>query len=188
MSTGRRGVELGAVIERLEKALGVFPGLCRVATPADARWKPAATEKYPLGAWSILEIACHMLDEETDDFRQRLRLTQENPASPWPGLDPEGRAEREKYQERHLNEVLERWSAERRASIAWLRSIEKNADWCVTHHHPRLGPISAGDLLVAWQAHDALHIRQAAKRLYELADRDAKAGGFRVDYAGAWGA
>ncbi|NUP91044.1 MAG: DinB family protein, partial [Candidatus Sumerlaeia bacterium] len=51
-----------------------------------------------------------------------------------------------------------------------------------THRHPKAGPLRAGDLLAAWAAHDALHLRQIAKRLLDLARRDA--GGFKTDYAG----
>ena len=42
----------------------------------------------------------------------------------------------------------------------------------------------AGDLLASWCAHDALHLRQVAKRLHQLTD--AQAGDFEVGYAGDW--
>ena len=38
---------------------------------ADARWKP------PSQNGSILEIACHLVDEELDDCPRRIRLTLE---------------------------------------------------------------------------------------------------------------
>ena len=43
------------------------------------------------------------------------------------------------------------------------------------HAHPNFGPISAAMLLGAWTAHDAPHLRQIAKRLFQLASRDAGA-------------
>lgn len=172
-----------ACVDRLERFAEVLPALARVADSRDAAWKPAS------GAWSVLEICCHLLDEEVDDFRARLRLTQEDPASPWPGIDPEGRAVRDRYNHRNLGEVVAAFVRERRASVAWLRGLVRDgADWAVTHQHPRLGPISAGDLLVSWGAHDALHARQIAKRLYEIAERDGASSGFRARYAGEWGA
>ncbi len=42
----------------------------------------------------------------------------------------------------------------------------------------------AGTLFASWLAHDALHLRQIAKRMYELAVRDA--GSFDTKYAGDW--
>jgi hypothetical protein len=44
-----------------------------------------------------------------------------------------------------------------------------------------LGPIRAGDLLAAWAAHDAAHLRQIASRLIDLAKRDA--GEYHISYA-----
>lgn len=159
-----------------------------MVSPDDARLKP------PSGAWSILEIVCHLVDEETDDFRARLELTQRDPAAPWPGIDPEGWAVRREYSKQDLDAKVRAFAEERAKSVSWLRSL-REPDWQVAHNHPRFGPIRAGDLLCAWAAHDALHIRQIAKRLYELAARDGEALGresggkpFITRYAGEWGA
>ena len=40
------------------------------------------------------------------------------------------------------------------------------------------------DLLTSWAAHDALHLRQIAKRLFQLAERDG--GEYNSRYAGEW--
>jgi hypothetical protein len=179
----------GAIIDRLERAAPVIPALALVADERDARWKPAPTEKHPLGAWSILEICVHLLDEEVDDFRARVRLTLEDPAAPWPRIDPEGRAVAEHYNARDFRQVIAQWVIERRASVAWLREVDREGtDWNVSHVHPRVGPVPAGELLVSWAAHDALHIRQIAKRLYEIATRDGAPRGYKTSYAGEWGA
>jgi hypothetical protein len=143
----------------------------------EATWKP------PSGAWSILEIVCHLGDEEVDDFRTRLRLTLEDPSQDWPKIDPEGWARERRYNERDLGESLERFARERAASVAWLRSL-RDVDWSRAATHPRLGSLRAGDLMASWAAHDALHLRQIAKRLHELAAADAP--GFDAGYAGEW--
>jgi hypothetical protein len=57
-------------------------------------------------------------------------------------------------------------------------------DWSVAYQHPKVGPIRAGDLLTGWAAHDALHLRQISKRLFQLAERDGA--GFTSRYAGEW--
>lgn len=170
---------------RLERAPAVIAAMTAMVSPDDARLKPVS------GAWSILEIVCHLVDEETDDFRARLELTQRDPAAPWPGIDPEGWAARREYQKQDLGAKVRAFAEERARSVAWLRSL-RDPDWQVAHNHPRFGPIRAGDLLCAWPAHDALHIRQIAKRLYELAARDgaaiSPAKPFVTRYAGEWGA
>jgi len=166
-----------AIIARL----GLFPSALRaavsIATPEDARWKPAPEH------WSILEISCHLLDEEREDFRSRLRSTLAAPSAAWPPLILDGIAEKRRYNERDLTKTLDEFAQERSESVAWLRSLT-NIDWRQAYVHPKAGPVTAGDLLSSWTAHDALHLRQIAKRIYGLASRDA--GTHSTRYAGDW--
>lgn len=135
------------------------------------------------GAWSIAEILGHLADEEVEDFRIRLKLTLEDPSQPWPKIDPEASVMARHYNEVDTQATLSRFVAERRASIEWFATLV-DPDWSRAYVHPRFGPQTAGMLLGSWVAHDALHIRQIAKRLHELAARDA--GEFDIGYAGAW--
>jgi len=156
----------------------IFPVTVQDISPADARWKQAD------GAWSILEIVQHLASEEAEDFRMRLRMTLEDPTQERPPIDPEGWAIARKFNEGDLPEAIERFTRERRASVQWLRSLP-NPDWNSTRRHPQFGDIPAGHLLAAWAAHDALHLRQIAKRMFQMAERDS--GGFGTRYAGEWG-
>jgi len=79
------------------------------------------------------------------------------------------------------------FAREREASLLWLRSLG-NVDWKIAYIHPKVGPVTAGELLVSWAAHDALHVRQIAKRMFELAARDGEPEGFSTRYAGEWSA
>ncbi len=143
----------------------------------DARWKPAT------GQWSVLEIVCHLRDEESQDFRTRLRLTLQDPQAVWPSIDPPRAAVDRRYNEDSLPAALRSFLAERQQSIAWLQSLSA-PDWDCFHVHPQLGKFSAGDLLAAWSAHDWLHLRQVSKRLFEQAAEQA--GRFSTRYAGEW--
>ncbi|HMC11612.1 MAG TPA: DinB family protein, partial [Pirellulaceae bacterium] len=69
-------------------------------------------------------------------------------------------------------DVVNRFCKLRDESLSWLRSMEQ-PDWNQTHNHPQHGPFRAGDILAAWAAHDYFHLRQIAKRMYELARRIA---------------
>ena len=170
-------VNLDAIVERMAR----YPATLRAAATSvsreDARWKPSPKD------WSILEVCCHMLDEEREDFRLRLQSTVEDPTRPWAPLDLSGVAEQRKYNDRDLAQVLTDFESERARSIGWLRS-PRPVDWTLAYQHPKVGPVKAGDLLVSWAAHDALHLRQISRRIYQLALRDAP--GMDAAYAGAW--
>lgn len=172
-------MDSASLIARMEPFPDAIGLLIGNLAAADARWKP------PSGAWSILEIVCHLASEEVEDFRARLESTLRDPADPWPGIDPEGWIIERKFNDRDLAESLAQFAAARAESIAWLREVAPKADWSKTFEHPKIGRISAGDLLASWAAHDALHLRQISKRLFELTHRDGE--GFNTRYAGQWG-
>ena len=165
------------IIERMDRFSSVLPALVSGLSPAEALWRPDEQ------TWSILEVVCHLADEEAGDFRPRLERTLADPQPEWDGIDPEGWAVARRYREADLAEQTARFVAERQRSVLWLMGLGK-VDWQRAYEHPRFGAIRAGDLLAAWAAHDALHLRQIAKRLYELANHDAA--GFDSAYAGEW--
>jgi len=162
------------LVGRLEKMGEMFPALVEGLSEEEVRWKPSPEE------WSILEVCCHLLDEEREEFRPRLERTLRNPEEPWPPLDLRDVAQRRGYNQREPGAVLEEFSNLRRASIAWLRGLI-SPDWSRSHQAPGIGTLRAGDLIAAWAAHDACHLRQIAKRLQGLAARDA--GEFHTAYA-----
>jgi len=158
-------------VPALEVLLGGLPA-------PDLRWRPSA------GGWSLNEIVGHLLDEEREDFRPRLRSTLEDPARPWAPIDPEARVRERQHQQADAQALLAALRREREDSLVWLEGLGP-VDWNRAHAHPALGRLSAGDLLASWAAHDALHLRQVARRLHELVARDAAPHG--PGYAGPWG-
>ena len=170
-----------AIISRMQETPAAIGALVSGLTASEFRHKP------PSGAWSIVEITAHLVDEERVDFRARLRSTLEDPGRKWPPTDPEGWARDRGYQSRELSPLVAEFAREREASLLWLRSLG-NVDWKIAYIHPKVGPVTAGELLVSWAAHDALHVRQIAKRMFELAARDGEPEGFSTRYAGEWSA
>jgi hypothetical protein len=166
------------LVSSLERFAAVLPAAVRDLSDVDARWKPADS------SWSILEIVMHLGDEEVEDFRTRLRLTLEDSSRAWPGIDPPQWAIDRKYNQADLGQAVDRFVRERLQSIEWLRSLDE-VDWTITHTQSKLGSLRAGDILAAWTAHDALHLRQIAKRMHQLAK--VHAGEFKIEYAGEWG-
>jgi hypothetical protein len=46
--------------------------------------------KQKPGKWCLLEIICHLYDEEREDFRDRVKHILENPALPMAPINPQG--------------------------------------------------------------------------------------------------
>ena len=95
------------------------------------------------------------------DFRRRVYYTLEKPGEEWPPWDPVGSVTARDYNGRDVDEVTGEFEAERDTSLEWLRGLE-SPNWQATYKHPKIGELSAGDLLAAWAAHDYMHIRQLA--------------------------
>jgi len=170
-------VNAGAITARLAGGPGAVRSVALVVSASDHAWKPSPSD------WSVLEIVCHLADEEEEDFARRIRLLLEDPEMAWPAIDPEGWAVERDYASRDIDNELDRFARSRRDNLAWLEA-RGTIDWSTKKTHPVMGSMHAGDLLAAWAAHDALHIRQIARRLHQLAARDA--GGFTPEYAGSW--
>jgi hypothetical protein len=144
-------------------------------TDNDARRRPDPK------AWTVLEVLAHLCDEECEDFRLRLGMTLRSPAQVWPRLDEQGWTVPRKDDERSLATLLDQFALERERSLAWLRSLTAPSLQIAHEGDP---PLSAGDLLASWAAHDALHYRQLVELRYAWL-RDAAAP-FAVAYAGDW--
>jgi hypothetical protein len=162
--------------QELADGAEVIPALLAGITPAEARFKPQPD------TWSVLEVVCHLYDEEREDFRQRLDILLHRPADPWPPINPQGWVSERAYNERDYPAMLDQWLAERARSLAWLDGLgAPNWDAVVTSPFGSLRP---GDMLAAWVAHDNLHQRQLVElrrgRLLNLVQP------FDVRYAGDW--
>ena len=62
-------------IDRLQQFPAAPTAMVGTLDPPDAGWRPTPRD------WSILEIVCHLIGEDLDDFGTRLRLVQEWPTS-----------------------------------------------------------------------------------------------------------
>ena len=160
----------------LVKNKAVFKSILENVDKPVYEWKPAAEK------WSMLEVLCHLYDEEREDFRARVKHTLENPELPLSPIDPVGWVTARKYAEQDYNAVLQKFLSERDNSVAWLQSIV-NPKWDNVHKHPKLGDLSAEMFLSSWLAHDYLHIKQITKIKY---DYFKQLSGDKVGYAGEW--
>ena len=141
-----------------------------------ASWKPDPD------SWSILEVINHLYDEEKEDFRVRLDIILHKPDQPWPPIDPEGWVGERQYNQRELQESLDNFLRERRASLCWLNRLT-SPDWEATYEAP-FGKITAGDMFSSWVAHDLLHMRQLVELHWAYLLNLSKP--YKPDYAGSW--
>lgn len=170
-------MDIAFAITQLRVGGVAFSALFSGWTDAEARWKPDPA------SWSLLEVACHLLDEEREDFRQRLDLTLHAPDTEWPPIDPEGWVTARSYNSRDLAAVVAELESERQTSLTWLEGLA-SPDLEQFRRHPQGFTLRAGDLLAAWVAHDSLHLRQIIALRYAIAARGAEP--YSVEYAGEW--
>lgn len=164
------------IIQELSRNKGVFGTLLRDVPGGIVTWRKEE------GAWCLLEIVCHLLDEEREDFRARLQHTLEKPGEPLTPIDPAGWVAHRGYLQRDYQQVLDQFLQERGKSISWLRSLG-DTHWQNTSLHPEYGEISAKKFLCNWLAHDYHHIRQINQIQYHYLKSQT---GEDLSYAGRW--
>lgn len=141
-----------------------------------ARWKPDAESR------SILEVINHLADEEREDFRARVRFVLSGVPGDPPPNDPIANVTERRYNTRDLGASVADFLDERENSLIWLKGLSE-PNWDSTYT-ASWGSIRAGDLLVAWVAHDVLHLRQLVelKWAYGLTQYAP----YSAEYAGEW--
>ncbi len=165
-----------AIIRELERNREVFHDLLSGLPKEEYLWKPEPLK------WCLLEIICHLYDEEREDFRARLKQVLVTPELAFPPIDPQGWVHERNYLEQDFESVFRKFSEERNESVSWLKSLS-SPQWKNAYNHPKFGPISGNLLLSNWLEHDYLHCRQilTLKHLY-LKDHSAES----LAYAGTW--
>ena len=148
------------VIKRLQANLDVFSQVLSNKTKEEYLWKPEPAK------WCLLEIVCHLYDEEREDFRTRVKYTQETPEKPLPMFDPSIWVIERKYMGQNYYDMVQKFLKEREASIEWLISLQ-DPSWENAYIHPKLGPLSSEHFLANWLAHDYLHLRQIYKLQFQ---------------------
>lgn len=140
------------------------------------------TFKSDGNSWCLLEVACHLLDEEVEDFRARVHHILTTPNLGLEPIAPHNWPIERNYLEKDFENTVDTFISERQKSVDWLSSL-KNPNWLQTVDHPKVGPRSAKKFLVNWLAHDYHHIRQINRINYSylqfLSEDD-------LTYAGEW--
>lgn len=165
-----------AIISELQRNRQVFIDLLSGLNKEEIVWKPAPEK------WCLLEIVCHLCDEEREDFRARLKQVLETPELAFPSIDPQGWVKIRNYIDQDIEKMIEQFSNERKNSINWLISLS-NPSWKNAFNHPKFGPLSGELFLANWLEHDLLHIRQILNLKHLYLKHHS---GQDLTYAGNW--
>jgi len=164
------------IVKQLKKNKLVFLELLQVEDTDFIKWRPAKDK------WCILEIICHLYDEERDDFRFRVNWLLENPGEKPPPFNPLDWVTEHDYINQDYQQMLHKFIAERENSVRWLQALE-NPNWNSSYIHDIKGELSAFFYLTNWLAHDYLHMRQIIKQKFDYLEYRTKTS---LYYAGKW--
>lgn len=169
-------MEFQTLCNELQNSTEMIRALLSGITPEAACLKPDAE------SWSILEVVCHLHDEEREDFREHLDFILHRQHEEWHAIDPQGWITERNYNQQDFFEMQEQFFVERWKSLEWLKELS-GVDWD-TIYTSESGSMRAGDMLASWIAHDNLHIRQLTELRRMLIERMTTP--YNIQYAGDW--
>src|ERR1041384_532775 len=164
------------LFQELQNSTEMIRALLAGISQEEARRKPN------LESWSILEVICHLYDEEREDFREHLDFILHRQNEELHEIDPQRWVTERRYNEQDFAEMQKKFFAEREKSLDWLEELS-NRDWETTYTS-QYGSMSAGEMFACWVAHDNLHIRQLVELRRTRIENIAKPYG--LQYAGDW--
>jgi uncharacterized damage-inducible protein DinB len=169
-------MEFQTLYQELVDSTEMIRALIKNIDQEQAQAKPDAE------SWSILEVICHLYDEEREDFREHLDFILHRQHEEYHVIDPQRWVKERKYNEQNFEEMREKFFAERKQSLEWL--IEFSNMGLETTYTSEYGTVTAGEMFASWIAHDNLHIRQ----LVELRRRriEGITQPYDIRYAGEW--
>jgi hypothetical protein len=169
-------MEFQALYQELVNSTEMIRALLLGIAQEEAQIKPTPE------SWSILEVVCHLYDEEREDFREHLDFILHRQNEEWHRIDPQSWVTERKYNEQNFAQMQEKFFAERQKSLKWLQEIS-GSDWDITYTS-QYGSVSAGEMFSCWIAHDNLHIRQLVELRRARIETITKP--YPIEYAGEW--
>ncbi|HSK65748.1 MAG TPA: DinB family protein [Anaerolineales bacterium] len=169
-------MEFESLYRELENSMEMIRALLSGIAQEESQVRPAPE------SWSMLEVICHLYDEEREDFREHVDFILHRQNEDWHQIDPQGWVTARNYNEQNFAGMQIKFFAEREKSLRWLRGLP-HPDWETTYIST-YGTTTAGELLACWVAHDNLHIRQLVELRRHRIERLSQP--HPLDYAGEW--
>ena len=113
--------------------------------------------------WNACDIVAHLIHGERTDWMPRAKMVlQSGESKTFEPFDRFGYA-REK-EGRQLSELLDEFARLRQENLAGLRALNlRPEDLARRGRHPAFGPVTLGQLLATWAAHDLTHLHQLSR-------------------------
>jgi hypothetical protein len=170
-------MEFETLYQELRNSTDIVNTLLLGISQEDSQFKPTPE------TWSILEVVCHLYDEEREDFREHLDFILHRQGEEYHVIDPQAWIKERHYNEQDFQMMQDQFFAERRKSLQWLKGLV-DVDWNTTYTHPMYGSVTAGEMFSCWIAHDNLHIRQLVELRRARIEHITKP--YPIEYAGEW--
>lgn len=115
------------------------------------------------GTWTAFDIVGHLIHaEHTDWIPRATMILQHGESQTFKPFNREG--QNEKSQGKSLPQLLDEFAAVRAQSMSQLRVMNlQPSDLDRRGCHPSFGPVTLGQLLATWAAHDLTHLHQLSR-------------------------
>jgi len=113
--------------------------------------------------WTAFDIVGHLIHaEHTDWIPRATMILQHGESQTFQPFNREG--QNEKSQGKSLSQLLDEFAVVRAASLSQLRAMNlQPLDLDRRGRHPNFGPVTLGQLLATWAAHDLTHLHQLSR-------------------------
>jgi hypothetical protein len=115
------------------------------------------------GAWTILEVMCHLRDFEMI-FTERVEHMLKKITPTFTPYDQNALVTENNYSEQTLSEVVQAFGLYRERTLSIFRGLEPQ-QWQRMGLHPKQGRMTVADMPERIVFHDSKHIRQLARIL-----------------------
>ncbi len=150
-------VSLGSVRASLLQAPRIIEGLIASAPKDALTWREAE------GAWTCVEVLCHLADGEITDWMPRVQRIVDGGGRFAP-FDREGGFTR--YRGWTANALVGEFGQLRRANVEKLDALALTpVHLQLRGEHPEFGPVTLEQLLACWATHDFAHVAQISRIL-----------------------
>ncbi len=150
----------------LEESIAILERTPRVLSVLLEGLGPQWTDRdYGPATWTAQQVVGHLIWGERTDWMPRVRhVLRFGETRPFEPFDRSGHLPL--CRERTLDDLLDLFADERRASLASLRELRlSRADFERSGMHPALGRVTLAQLIATWAVHDLNHIAQVCKAL-----------------------
>src|SRR3970040_2132552 len=135
-------MEFNRLYQELVNSTGMIRALMAGIIQDEAQIKPNPE------SWSILEVVCHLYDEEREDFREHLDFILHRQHEDWHPIAPMAWVKQRKYNEQDFTSMKAKFFRERKKSLEWLKGL-RNADRNIAYKS-KWGSMRAGDMFASW--------------------------------------